>query len=264
MVFKLKMAVIHKLEEMQSFYNIETNFSKIEFSHLNRDFTPEIREEIDGQLLKLNKDYGNKPLICMHPEMNSLSDDTLHLAWHTCSFGEYIATKEHSSIRFWATGIAGITRFKENDQYQYIFGERHPGKNLFPGLETVPGGFLELSLMENFSNPCVECLLKEFEEEIGLPREHVARTSYLHIAQIRQDKISLRFYQDLCIDLLVEIENITQNQVLDAFSKNKKKEHLGLEIVPSDKFQDYVGSNINRFPPRTINTLITFLKKHEI
>lgn len=253
-------ALISRLSDSHRFFNIRRDLSKIDISRKERFFSEGEERKISEEwcrLLSRGKVGYSKPLIAANIDDIDHHSDAINIPVYATDFMHYRATLDDPELRVWAVGVSGLTRISSSEGAFYIFGERN-SRNIYTGgvLENLPGGFMEPHDLARQS-PVESTYFSELEEETGIVNFGQTRISPLYVAQLRHDsKKDGRNYQDLCIELSVEIDNITPQDVLKLFNKGKeKREHSSLHIVPENDLVKFTKDNFDRFNIRARHTL---------
>lgn len=186
---------------------------------------------------------------------------------YTTGYKEYSTTKQDygENSRVWAAGSAGILSVIEKGERILVFGERTQNTFKVAGdIESVPAGFAEVGdgVSDNIFTLTV---LREAEEEVGVPMDAVQVVQYLGLGRIRKwDKL----YQDFHVDYLLSLPGWSWQDVENAFDKNNEKkvgegeslEHKRIIPVRVSELPNFIYDQRERLGIRTLFTLDSFFE----
>ena len=194
----------------------------------------------------------NDQLVALFPEQTSVENSVLHLSRYATDFKHYITTREVAAPQIWLSGPSAVTRIIREVDSLYIIGERK-SKNLNTGgaLEFVPGGFLKAAHLYD-ADPLRSTLEEELDEETGIKPTYIASITPLWYGELEKFPDG-RASRNVCLDYLMNIEDITQRQVQEQFA-SKEREHTQLMFVPEHELVSFGEANYARFNTRGLCT----------
>ncbi len=174
------------------------------------------------------------------------------------------AKKINSPELIWGIGTAGFTYFinQKTGERTYVFATRDTTKVTDIGgkLETPPAGYLDPTMLTNRS--LGESFLfykdfeREFEEEIGLPKDRIVSSDLINLIRIPRT-------HDYSVDFSLEVKT-TAEELQEGFKKGKKYggEHSGHFLVPEHELSSFVEKYSQIMPPRTKCDIKNYLLAH--
>ncbi len=230
-------------------YNIYAGYEAITFHRITRSFEPAEEISIEktwNELLTTRKVNRNSELVALHPEQTRREGSFLHVTGYVTDYKHYRTTLEHPSLRVWLTGPSAIARVFYEGKQIYLLGERKSATQDTGGaLEFVPGGFLEGAHFTAI-DPFMETLHDELEEETGIPRNYITKSTPFWMGQIRNHYQNPRLSQDVCVDYLLDIEGIAPHEIIERF-KSSEREHTALHFIPESRLLSFAEANLLRF-----------------
>ncbi len=245
--------IAERLEKCHGLFNIINGYNSINFNRTERNFLKEEEDMIQKSwdyLLKAGKVKFSSELVALRPELTFARDGILNVTAYKTDYKHYRTTLEHPSIRVWLTGPSAILRFNEGGEMTYIFGERKSSTSDVGGkLECVPAGYLEAAHFHD-ENPFLITLYGELKEEIGIPQDKIAKVEPFWYGQVRNMPGNNRLVQDICVDFIMDIENLPSTEIKEMFSAGKR-EHERLYFIKEGELERYCEGNFDRLSART-------------
>lgn len=174
------------------------------------------------------------------------------------------AKKINSPEIIWGIGTAGLTYFidEKSGERVYVFATRDTTKVTDIGgkLETPPAGYLSPFLLEassiRGSLVFITDLEREFEEELGLPRDRIVSKNLINLIRIPRT-------HDYSVDYELHVST-TAEELQEGFRKSKKYggEHSGHFLVPEHELRSFIERRIGALPPRTKCDIKNYLLAH--
>ncbi|MEK6839661.1 MAG: hypothetical protein AABX72_01860, partial [Nanoarchaeota archaeon] len=163
---------------------------------------------------------------------------------------------------------AGLLIFNHRGEPTYVFASRNKNVSYDGGtIETPPAGYLKASLLgeEQCTEPLFRNLQLEFEEEIGLSRQHILRSVPLSVMLYGRyfDERTKKSYcfSDVTADYALIVDT-NETELRDAFARIDKSglEHSQQHFVHHSELSDFVKAHQNNLVPRAKAALYHYLK----
>jgi len=157
----------------------------------------------------------------------------------------------------WTIGTTGVITFNEAGKRYYVFATRNANSSNIGGrLEALPGGYLEprlirLALQDPLSDPFKENTRKEFEEEVGLPKDSIISLSYIETMRMGRS-------HDYSVGYLIDVRT-NQKDMSAALesSATGRGEHTQYCIIAESELPIFIRKNLNSLTPRTKSNFLT-------
>lgn len=187
-------------------------------------------------------------------------------------FKHFLGMRTGTDPRIWAFCIGAIAFYQDSaKEKHFCFATRSKDTlDIGGSIETFPAGFSNVDKFgnkrEHKSSEILEAEIKrEFEEELGAPKETIESIKALGIAQIGnyiQPVIGrLQVFNYLALNYLLEFRT-DGSKLKEYFEKNKEhSEHSEIFIVPESKLEEFIKKNKDSLVPRFKLDMIYLLER---